>query len=125
MKTGKLSFQLNETTNEREIDTSELFRVFPPKEKEEVASNVAGNTASNAVQEMKLALELEFERRRIKDLERENEDLRHQRDSWQKQAETLLLTAPKPTHAEIVTPAQVEQPAPPPVKNGILKRLFG
>jgi hypothetical protein len=99
MNSGKLSYELD-SNNRRIIDVSELERVFglqSPAEKS------GGGSASSAEDELKRAadmLEMERMKMRIKmledQLENSNtqlEDMKAQRDQWQKQAQQVLITS--------------------------------
>ena len=95
MKSGKLSFELD-ANNRRLIDVSELDRAFGLKAGEQ-------SLAANATHELEKAtsmLESERLKMRIKMLEDQLEtahtqidDLKAQRDQWQKQASQVLLTS--------------------------------
>ena len=98
MNSGKLSYELD-ANNRRIIDVSELERVFGLKAQENSA------TPSQAAIEAELKkaadmLELERMKMKVKSLEDQLhvaegsiEDLKNQRDQWQKQAQQVLLTS--------------------------------
>lgn len=96
MKSGKLSSE-KDANGRAIIDVSELERVFglkPQQEKSEVSTNVEAELKRAA--EM---IEMERQKMRVKmledkvhDLETQLDDLKSQRDMWQKQAQQVLLT---------------------------------
>ena len=95
MKTGKLSFEVDHN-GRRVIDVSELDRAFG-------LSNTAAESSQGAEKELeKVSAMLETERMkmRIRMLEdqletahSQIEDLKGQRDQWQKQASQVLITS--------------------------------
>jgi chromosome segregation ATPase len=97
MNNGKLSFELDANAR-RIIDVSELERAFGLKQ-----ANSETVSAVGAQQELEKAssmLEMERFKMRIKMLEdqlesanTQIEDMRQQRDQWQKQASQVLLTS--------------------------------
>lgn len=94
LKSGRLSYTVNDF-DDKEIDTSELERVygpFPPK----VDAEAAVRAELQRAQDM---LDMERVRMRCRSLEdqlhmteQQLEDMKGQRDSWQKQAQQLMLT---------------------------------
>ncbi len=93
MKSGKLSFEVLDN-NRRAIDVSELERVFGLNEETTKKDSVEAE-----LQKAKDILEMERLKMRIRTLEdqlhtaeKQMEDLRGQRDQWQKQAQQVLLT---------------------------------
>ncbi len=93
MKSGKLSFEVLDNKR-RAIDVSELERVFGLEE-----STPKQDTVEAELQKAKDILEMERLKMRIRSLEdqlhtaeKQMEDLRGQRDQWQKQAQQVLLT---------------------------------
>ena len=96
MNSGKLSYELD-ANNRRIIDVSELERVFGLAKKE-----VESSSASVEAEVQKAADMLEMERikMRVRMLEdqldtakEQIEDLKGQRDQWQRQAQQVLLTS--------------------------------
>ena len=97
MNSGKLSYEMD-ANNRRIIDVSELERVFGLSSPAQ-----SNNTATSVEAELKKAtdmLEMERMKMKIKALEDqlENaqdsiEDLKSQRDQWQKQAQQVLITS--------------------------------
>lgn len=98
MNSGKLSYELD-ANNRRIIDVSELERVFGLN-----GSTSNKNTSSSSVEdELKKAadmLEMERMKMKIKALEDQLEtansnldDMKAQRDEWQKQAQQVLITS--------------------------------
>jgi chromosome segregation ATPase len=104
MKSGKLSFTRNENGH-REIDVSELERVYGLKAGlDNTGASVEAKAAPSVVeQEMQKAstmIEMERMKMRIYMLEQQLEtahtqidDLKEQRDQWQKQASQVLITS--------------------------------
>ena len=98
MNSGKLSYELD-SNNRRIIDVSELERVFGLTS----TTPQAPATASSAEDELKKAadmIEMERMKMRIKMLEDQVEtannnleDMKAQRDQWQKQAQQVLITS--------------------------------
>lgn len=94
MKNGKLSFEMN-TTGHRVIDVSELERVYG------LAETASASTAQiDPLKEAEQLLETERLKLQIKMLqdkldtaESQIEDLKSQRNEWQKQAQQVLITS--------------------------------
>jgi len=105
-----------------EIDTSELFRVFPKTDTTPVSNTDAiphGEPYNTSI----LEVELKAERQMRERLEAEIDDLKVQRDKWQLQAERLLLEKPAPQ--TIITPTNENIPLEPVKKRrGVLARVF-
>ena len=104
MNSGKLSFELD-ANNRRIIDVSELDRVFglaPQGGTASASSNDEGGSG-NVEAELKRAadlIEMERMKMRIKALEdqleirdEQLEDVKGQRDQWQRQAQQVLITS--------------------------------
>lgn len=103
MNSGKLSFELD-ANNRRIIDVSELERVFglAPQGSAAPASNDDGGNG-NVEAELKRAadlIEMERMKMRIRALEEQLEirdeqleDVKGQRDQWQRQAQQVLITS--------------------------------
>lgn len=93
MKSGKISFE-KDHNGRRVIDVSELERAF---------GLIPSETANNAEQELEKAsrlIDMERLKMRVKMLEdqldmanSQIEDLKEQRDQWQKQASQMLITS--------------------------------
>lgn len=89
IKDGRLSAEKNEKGG-FEIDGSELSRVFPfPVENQSQSPQPNSN---NEHENKVLEIELKAERQMRERLMSEIEDLKIQRDKWQGQAQTLLLS---------------------------------
>jgi len=97
MNSGKLSYEVD-VNNRRIIDVSELERVFGLK-----SSSVEKTSSPSVEQELEKAaqmIEMERMKMRIKMLEEQLEvanntieDMKSQRDQWQKQAQQVLITS--------------------------------
>lgn len=85
LTTGKLSY-VEKSDAGYLIDTSELFRVFPPKRQETVAE-VRSETPKETPETIALRVEVEMLRERVADLASD-------RDAWRDQAQRLLLEGP-------------------------------
>jgi hypothetical protein len=103
IKSGRLSV-LGKTSAGYEIDPAELFRVFPkeefatnetnnrkPPNKAEHLTNLAIRLGIAENQEQALKREIEMLREMIAQSAKKAEEYREMANSWQKQAETLLL----------------------------------
>ena len=94
MKSGKLSFEMDKA-GRRVIDVSELERVFGLE-----SNNAESGASINALKEAEQILEAERLKLQVKVLqdklhvaEGQIDDLKTQRDSWQKQAQQVLITS--------------------------------
>lgn len=97
MNSGKLSYEMD-ANNRRIIDVSELERVFGLS-----SPSQSGSSPSSVEAELKKAadmIEMERMKMRIKMLEEQLEvssnnleDMKAQRDQWQKQAQQVLITS--------------------------------
>jgi chromosome segregation ATPase len=102
MNNGKLSFEVDEN-GRRLIDVSELDRAFGLEPQGQTTANPSPASSAGVEAEIKRAADMiEMERLRMKikaqedqmDLLREQmEDLKNQRDQWQKQAQQVLITS--------------------------------
>lgn len=97
MNSGKLSFELD-PNGRRVIDVSELDRAFGLNQNTGAANSAP--TVEDELEKASTLLEMERMKMRIKMLEnqldateRQVEDLKAQRDQWQKQASQVLLTS--------------------------------
>lgn len=96
MKSGRLSFELDES-GDKVIDMSELERVYGP-----FPSKSAGESEAIIRAELQRSqdlLEVERMKMRVRGLEdqlhmtkEQLDDMREQRDQWQKQAQQILIT---------------------------------
>jgi len=96
MNSGRLSFELDET-GEKVIDTSELERVYGPFRPK--ASSESETIIRAELQRAQDLLEVERVKMRVRGLEdqlhmtqQQLDDMREQRDQWQKQAQQILIT---------------------------------
>ena len=105
MNSGKLSFEVDET-GRRLIDASELDRVFglqPQTENSKSSPDIRDTPDQNMVLELERARHaLEVERLRMENrmlaeqaeqAQQQIDDLKVQRDLWQKQAQQILITS--------------------------------
>lgn len=88
VSSGKMSV-VSKSDNGYLIDTSELFRVFPPKQSQPVVQ-ARLETPSETAETKALRVEVELLRERVSDLASD-------RDAWRDQAQKLLLAAPVAT----------------------------
>ena len=96
MNSGRISFELDET-GEKVIDMSELERVYGPFKPKSVSTSEAIVRAE--LQRAQDMLEVERIKMRVRGLEdqlhmtqAQLDDMREQRDQWQKQAQQILIT---------------------------------
>jgi hypothetical protein len=85
LSSGKISYT-EKTANGYLIDTSELFREFPPKPTQPVGG-VRLETAPETHENKAMAVEVQLLREQLT-------DLRADRDAWREQAQRLLLEGP-------------------------------
>lgn len=96
MNSGKLSFELDQN-GRRLVDVSELERVFGLKQTA-AANNGAAvekelEKASGMIEMERLKMRIKMLEDQLHNAESQIEDLKDQRDSWQKQASQVLLTS--------------------------------
>lgn len=117
LKSGRLSYA-EKTDNGYLIDTSELFRVFPPKQKETVSESRSATQNGNSetlINSGGLQREIELLREQLQDRDGVVADLRQRLDKSEEerreaQARVIgLLTGPEPMES----------------KRGFFSRLFG
>lgn len=106
MNAGKLSFEVD-ANSRRLIDVSELERVFGIQPQNETApssqqgGSVSVNTgveielekARHAIEIERLKMEVRMAQEQAEAAQRQIEDLKVQRDLWQKQAQQILITS--------------------------------
>ncbi len=103
MNSGKLSYELD-NNGRRVIDVSELERCFGLQKNSDPSDGAQSSTAATSVQQeldkAQHLLETERQKMRIRMLEEQLEtandqidDLKAQRDQWQKQASQVLITS--------------------------------
>ena len=103
MNSGKLSFEID-ANDRRIIDVSELDRVFGllPQNGESASSGASSQETTSQAELQRAADMLEIERLKMRvraledqlDITREQlEDMRSQRDLWQKQSQQILITS--------------------------------
>ena len=97
MNSGKLSYEMD-ANDRRVIDVSELERAFGLQKS--AAAAPENNSVEQELQKASAMIEMERMKMRITMLEHKLEaadqqiaDLKEQRDSWQKQAQQVLLTS--------------------------------
>lgn len=98
MNNGKLSFE-NDNNNRRVIDVSELERVFG-LEKQAGNNSGASATVEHELEKAKQMLDMERMKMQLKSMEdqlaaanEQIDDLKEQRNKWQKQADQVLITS--------------------------------
>jgi hypothetical protein len=98
IKAGKISASRNEHS-EWQIDPAELHRVYPAAATVASKEGSTDATTQNASADATLAIKVAMAEERLAELKTLLDDMRGQRDSWQKMAESvkLLLPAPNPT----------------------------
>ncbi|MFK7840577.1 MAG: entry exclusion 1 domain-containing protein [Bdellovibrionales bacterium] len=99
MNSGKLSYELD-NNGRRVIDVSELERCYGLKQDTGSSSSTAASSVQQELEKAHHLLEAERQKMRIRMLEdqletanAQIEDLKSQRDQWQKQASQVLLTS--------------------------------
>lgn len=95
MKSGKLSFELDQN-NRRIIDVSELERVFGiQKQEEKVAEpkKIDQSAIDAAVEKERMAMQIKMLEQQLTSAKDNLDDLKDQRDKWEKQASQVLITS--------------------------------
>lgn len=97
MKTGKISFELDHN-GRRVIDVAELERGFGlvPQSSEETESKAVEaelQKATNTLEIERLKMKVRFLEDQLDAAKEQIEDLKSQRDQWQKQAQQVLITS--------------------------------
>lgn len=97
MNTGKLSFEID-SAGRRVIDVSELERVFglaPEEETPDVSQAVKAELqrAADMLEGERLKMRIRILEDQLHTAQEQFEDMKSQRDSWQKQAQQVLLTS--------------------------------
>ncbi|QQG36890.1 MAG: entry exclusion 1 domain-containing protein [Micavibrio aeruginosavorus] len=97
MKAGKLSYEID-NAGRRVIDVSELERVFglAPQGGEVAASaNIESELekAANIIETERMKMRIRMLEDQLEIAQEQIEDLKNQRDQWQKQAQQVLLTS--------------------------------
>lgn len=94
LKSGRLSYSMSDL-NDKEIDTSELERVygpFPPKADQEAAIRAELQRAQDLLEMERVKMRCRSLEDQLHMTERQLEDMKEQRDQWQKQAQQLMIT---------------------------------
>lgn len=94
LKSGRLSYSIAEN-DEKEIDTSELERVygtFPPKVDHEAAVRAELQRAQDMLDMERVKMRCRSLEDQLHMTEAQLTDMRDQRDQWQKQAQQLMIT---------------------------------
>lgn len=97
LKSGRLSY-VSKTAAGYEIDPAELFRVFPPKQREPVSgerSETPPIPHGSAGEERGIEAASIPHRREIEMLREQLAELKADRDAWREQAQRLALPAPE------------------------------
>ncbi len=94
MNSGKLSFELDQN-GRRTIDVSELERVFGIKQKEQPAEKIETppQSAVQAFEKEKMAIEIKMLKQQVDTANEIIDDLKDQRDKWERQASQVLITS--------------------------------
>lgn len=96
MNSGKLSFELDQN-DRRVIDVSELERVFgiakTSPEPQAEAENASPARIEDAVEKERLRMQVKMLEAQLNTAHEHIEDLKEQREKWEKQASQLLITS--------------------------------
>jgi len=94
MNSGKLSYELDQN-GRRVIDVSELERVFGIQQQSslEPTTQVASTHVEDAVEKERLRMQVKMLEQQIDTAQDIIEDLKEQRDKWEKQASQILITS--------------------------------
>ncbi len=95
MNSGKLSFELD-LNKRRVIDVSELERVFGIKQeamKEKPKATTSKDTVEAAVEKERMARQIKMLDSQLETATDHIDDLKDQRDKWEKQASQVLITS--------------------------------
>ncbi|MGH1403734.1 MAG: entry exclusion 1 domain-containing protein [Alphaproteobacteria bacterium] len=94
MNSGKLSFQLDQN-GRRVIDVSELERVFGIKKQTESAAPAPEKveSVSSAVEKERMEMEIKMLKQQVDTSNEIIDDLKDQRDKWERQASQVLITS--------------------------------
>ena len=97
MKSGKLSFEIDETGN-RLVDVSELERVFGlaperPAFNPEDAVKAELQRAHDMIETERMKMRIRMLEDQLHLTQQQLDDIKEQRDQWQKQAQQVLLTS--------------------------------
>ncbi len=95
MNSGKLSFELD-LNKRRVIDVSELERVFGIKQeamKEKPKASTSKDTVEAAVEKERMAMQIKMLESQLETATDHIDDLKDQRDKWEKQASQVLITS--------------------------------
>lgn len=95
MNSGKLSFELD-LNKRRVIDVSELERVFGIKQeamKEKPKASASKDTVESAVEKERMAMQIKMLESQLETATDHIDDLKDQRDKWEKQASQVLITS--------------------------------
>ncbi len=140
IKSGRLSAQRKNGNSGYEIDSAELFRVFPPVPNAQASSPPVDAPADVLLENRELRIKLEAAQARIRDKDEEVHDLRRRLDleGEERRKLTMMLLAHRPLELSSEnTPGQTvdaqQQPAPqppatatpPPKKTGVWAWLMG
>lgn len=97
MNSGKLSYELDQNKR-RIIDVSELERVFGIKQTQQEAQPSAATTQQDVssdilIEKERLAMTVKMLEQQLDDAKGNIDDLKDQRDKWEKQASQVLITS--------------------------------
>lgn len=94
MNSGKLSYEVDQNKR-RIIDVSELERVFGIKKQEERQEPVKVDQSAidAAVEKERMAMQIKMLEQQLTNAKENLDDLKDQRDKWEKQASQVLITS--------------------------------
>lgn len=92
MNSGKLSYELDQNKR-RIIDVSELERVFGIKQTNAEPQVAKKETLDTAVERERMAMQIKMLEQQLSTAGEHIDDLKDQRDKWEKQASQVLITS--------------------------------
>tara|TARA_R110001592_G_scaffold27763_26_gene102982 strand:+ start:45192 stop:45815 length:624 start_codon:yes stop_codon:yes gene_type:complete len=92
MNSGKLSYELDQNKR-RIIDVSELERVFGIKQTSAEPQVAKKETLDTAVERERMAMQIKMLEQQLSTAGEHIDDLKDQRDKWEKQASQVLITS--------------------------------
>lgn len=93
MNSGKITYELDQNKR-RVIDVSELERVFGIKKQEEQApAKAKEKDMEAAIEKERMSMQIKMLEQQLTTANEQIEDLKDQRDKWEKQASQVLITS--------------------------------